>query len=709
MSWLSGITGKAEDFLNKLDNSAAQALNVSKSESESYTGTITGSIADHSSYKSTYSSHTGISGKSHSLPVSAKSNVGDPTSSFVSTPIKQKNVKSQVKATTTGTPGGSVQSQKSSLTPDVTTTKSSKNKLDTDEALFEFLNSSEPVDNSKVKTTPGNSARHSRQSSTSSNVSAKGTNIKHVEPAISATSTADNSPPSTNSGSGSSMVHVEMPGSGSDRGSPSNSDLGGADIDALTEALLEQSSTNSVHSNQDNDTHTTGETQQKLSSLELENKLLKNEVASLNQEMASVIQRAKDSQSELNAVKKKLEDYNRHSSKNEQMIREFQSRENDLLETLTAKDSQLAVLRIRLEEADKTVEQKQKNINQLEEARNRILKDHNDSSGLHGQALDAMKEKLIEVENALKREQEAYKIAQSKERLIASLREGSGSSTDTAGVSNLEFDSVKQERDMLREELQQSKMSVENLRVDLQDLETQLQQESDSAHDHIRSLEESVNDEKQRREDSEQELLKQKQELQYSIEEMHKQKTAFQNCLKDRETEIEKLRNQLTHKSLNSTTESELESRVRSLTESLIQKQTMLESLSTEKNSLTLQLERLGQQYKDVQASSLRTNTAVVNVNEDDDVRQRLPTFMRETPTDTEVTKKIKKAANSIDKFSIRLGVFLRRYPMARVFIILYMVVLHLWVMVVLLTYQPEMHGADFLPKAPGHSEGQGN
>lgn len=213
MSWLSGITGKAEDFLNKLDNSAAQALNVTKSEGENYTGTITGSIADHSSYKSTYSSHGGISstGKSHSL--STKSNVGDPTSSFVSTPIKQKNVKS-----TTGTPGGSLQSQKSPLTSDVTTTtkssSSSKNKLDTDEALFEFLNSSEPVDNSKVKTTPASSARHSRQSSTSSNVSSKGTNIKPVEPAISSTSTADNSPPSTNSGSGSSMIHVEMPGSG---------------------------------------------------------------------------------------------------------------------------------------------------------------------------------------------------------------------------------------------------------------------------------------------------------------------------------------------------------------------------------------------------------------------------------------------------------------------------------------------------------------
>ena len=45
------------------------------------------------------------------------------------------------------------------------------------------------------------------------------------------------------------------------------------------------------HSNQGD-----GGVQQHLSSLELENQLLKNEVASLNQEMTSIIQRAKDSQ-----------------------------------------------------------------------------------------------------------------------------------------------------------------------------------------------------------------------------------------------------------------------------------------------------------------------------------------------------------------------------------------------------------------------------
>lgn len=35
------------------------------------------------------------------------------------------------------------------------------------------------------------------------------------------------------------------------------------------------------------------------------------------------------------------------------------------------------------------------------------------------------------------------------------------------GVSNLEYDSVKQERDMFREELQQYKMTIENMRMEL--------------------------------------------------------------------------------------------------------------------------------------------------------------------------------------------------------------------------------------------------
>ena len=50
---------------------------------------------------------------------------------------------------------------------------------------------------------------------------------------------------------------------------------------------------------------------------------------------------------------------------------------------------------------------------------------------------------------------------------------------------------------------------------------------------------------------------------------------------------------QLATKALTTTSEEELENRVRALTENLIQKQTLIEALSTDKNSLVLQLERL--------------------------------------------------------------------------------------------------------------------
>lgn len=50
---------------------------------------------------------------------------------------------------------------------------------------------------------------------------------------------------------------------------------------------------------------------------------------------------------------------------------------------------------------------------------------------------------------------------------------------------------------------------------------------------------------------------------------------------------------QVSSKLHNNTNQAELENRLRALTESLIQKQTALEAISTEKTSLSLQLERM--------------------------------------------------------------------------------------------------------------------
>lgn len=53
----------------------------------------------------------------------------------------------------------------------------------------------------------------------------------------------------------------------------------------------------------------------------------------------------------------------------------------------------------------------------------------------------------------------------SKDRLIASLKEGSGSGETM--VHATELDSMRQERDIMREELQNSQMALENLRSEL--------------------------------------------------------------------------------------------------------------------------------------------------------------------------------------------------------------------------------------------------
>lgn len=75
--------------------------------------------------------------------------------------------------------------------------------------------------------------------------------------------------------------------------------------------------------------------------------------------------------SELVKTKKKLEDYHNSASMHDQLVRELQARESDLSESLAAKDSQLAVLRVRLEEADRSVKEREKQIEDLQSHRER--------------------------------------------------------------------------------------------------------------------------------------------------------------------------------------------------------------------------------------------------------------------------------------------------------------------------------------------------
>ena len=64
-------------------------------------------------------------------------------------------------------------------------------------------------------------------------------------------------------------------------------------------------------------------------------------------------------------MKKQLQAQTNSHSHSDQIIRELRARESDLTEALSTKDAQLGILRVRLEEADKELQEKKKTVEAL--------------------------------------------------------------------------------------------------------------------------------------------------------------------------------------------------------------------------------------------------------------------------------------------------------------------------------------------------------
>lgn len=746
MSWFADLAGKAEDFLNKVDQGAATALSKSERTS-SFSSPFEGETTETKYNPAGYTSNPAVTHhtytSSHDAPSYVSAAAGNIKKSNATLLAGTANVPS--------TPSASVSSAPNSTKPSTSFVRPRKSEQDVDDdMLFDFLNSSEP---------PVSSRRDSRKEAVK-----VGVPVSEAEDPTPPPSTSPHFVPSAPSTPRSTR--------GVSRAS-SMSSLSAHSVKTSEDSSAKEQSQDTPESSdsglaapaepirQATPPPTEEPQSQVLSSLRLENQLLRSEVASLNQEMASVIQRAKDLQDELNQARLRADRWNSEQSHTDRTLRELRSQVDDLTEALSAKDGQLAVLKIRLDEADQLVTSRSAALEEVQKEKSRLLQDHTEGSSMHSQALETIQERLREAELSLRREQDNYRqmqseyngrlskleaerqtlaetvstaerraadeklhvddlqqqmksakaaadsakqelqdykhkasrILQSKEKLISSLKEGSGLDTlDGSGALALELEELRHEKEMQREEIQKLQGQVSNLRTEIQDLENQAMAEAETWREQQVQLQEQQAVQNRAKQEVEAEVERYKQELQYIEEEQHRAKTTLQSRIKDREDEIQKLRNQLTNKTLSSSSQTELENRLHQLTETLIQKQTMLEALGTEKSSLVFQLERLEQQLKSTQGG--QSGGPAINMSGLDGpgARQRNTPVLFSDQDTPGVYGKVRKAASTIDRFSIRLGIFLRRYPMARVFVIVYMAVLHLWVMIVLLTYSPEIH-----------------
>ncbi|XP_047466709.1 golgin subfamily A member 5 [Mugil cephalus] len=748
MSWLTDLAGKAEHFLNKVDQGAATALSKNQATASSFSS----SYEDEATVKSDYisSGYKTDSAVTHHAYTSSRDAPG-----FIS--AAAGNIKKSNATLLAGTANvASAPSSSGSSAPTSAKTSSGfvrpkKSEQDVDDdMLFDFLNSSDP---------PVSTRRDSRREL--GKVASPVAEAQNPTPPLSTTPhtipSAPSTPPSTRGLSRASSMSSLSAHSNKTSEETSTKELSQDTPESSDSGLAAPQES----SKQEPPPPTEEPQSQILSSLRLENQLLRSEVVSLNQEMASVIQRAKDLQDELNQARLRADRWNSEQSHTDRTLRELRLHVDDLNEALSAKDGQLAVLKIRLDEADQLLKSRSVALEEMQREKSRIVQDHSEGSSVQSQALETIQERLREAELALRREQDSYRqmqseyagrlskleaerqtlaetvtaterraaeeklrlddyqqqlksakaaaesakqelqdykhkasrILQSKEKLISSLKEGSGLDTlDGGGAAALELEDLRHEKELQREEIQKLQGQVQTLRTEIQDLESQAMAEAESWREQQVHLEEQHALQSRAKQEVEAEVERYKHEMQYLEDEHHRAKNTLQSRIKDREDEIQKLRNQLTNKTLSSSSQTELENRLHQLTETLIQKQTMLEALGTEKNSLVFQLERLEQQLKNAQGG--QSGGPAINMSgvEGPGARQRSTPVLFSDQDSPGMYGKVRKAASTIDRFSIRLGIFLRRYPMARVFVILYMAILHLWVMIVLLTYTPEMH-----------------
>ncbi|XP_034849097.1 golgin subfamily A member 5 isoform X2 [Mirounga leonina] len=685
MSWFADLAGKAEDLLNRVDQGAATALsrkenssNITYNKNADYpelqqNTDLTYQTGSKATYISSAADNIGNQ-KATILAGTANVKVGSRTSAEASHPVENASVPR----------------------PSSQFVRRKKSEPD-DELLFDFLNSSQKEPTGRVEIKKERSKTPVLQSSRTAGVSSVNTSITAVK-----------------------TIEENPSGSQSDVTS-NNSDSGHEVQEDSSKENVSSSAACADH----NPTPTHDGKSHELSNLRLENQLLRNEVQSLNQEMASLLQRSKETQEELTKARARVEKWNVDHSKSDRITRELRAQVDDLTAAVDAKDSQLAVLKVRLQEADQLLTTRTEALEALQTEKSRIMQDHSEGSSLQNQALQTLQERLHEADTARKREQESCKqmqsefaarlnkmeeerqnlaeavtlaerkyaeekkrvdelqqqikvyksnlesskqelidykqkatrILQSKEKLINSLKEGSGfEGLDSSTANSMELEELRHEKEMQKEEIQKLLGQIHQLRSELQDMEAQQVSEAESAREQLQDLQDQIAGQKASKQELEAELERQKQEFHYIEEDLYRTKNTLQSRIKDREEEIQKLRNQLTNKTLSNSSQSELENRLHQLTETLIQKQTMLESLSTEKNSLVFQLERLEQQVNSASGSS--NNGSSINmsgVDNGEGTRLRnVPVLFNDTETNLAgMYGKVRKAASSIDQFRL--------------------------------------------------------
>lgn len=278
------------------------------------------------------------------------------------------------------------------------------------------------------------------------------------------------------------------------------------------------------------------------------------------------------------------------------------------------------------------------------------------------------------------------------------------------------------QQELLRAQQERDELShtVDQLRSNLQEIQAQAEADSEVFHSQLGSSEELLEKERKRVQALQIELLTRSNESASAHSEAERSLAELRETMKVRDAELAKLRKQLTSKTQSSSSQMELENRLRSTIDHLLQKQAQIDTLLSEKSFLQLQLENALQASQwdihkkrerqpgfsnkgDHVRINIKNSGPTEDEHEEPRIRQRSIASLVPSGTTQQnfVSRRLVGAANFLDKMSGSAGRVLRQYPWARLGVIAYIFMIHLLGFFIMASWNPEMHSDTFENHTP--------
>lgn len=281
-----------------------------------------------------------------------------------------------------------------------------------------------------------------------------------------------------------------------------------------------------------------------------------------------------------------------------------------------------------------------------------------------------------------------------------------GSNDESADALRRQVHLLRTEHEVAREEATRWRHEVDSRDLMLQEMVAQLQAERESSRHSLESAEQHALREKQFREDSDAELIRLRAGYRELEELTSKQKADLHAQLQASESELNRLRHLLSRKqpfslsdspeehprgshggTMLSRTDPEhvltLESRLRQLTDTLMSRQDALDSVLAQNHALKIRLER-AQSDNESLASTLATEGYPLST----EAPLRLPYHIasgygcaRILLRNSVIPRPFHPVVSTLDEVAMRFTNLCRKWPLTRLLFFLYLAVLHLWLL----------------------------